>query len=218
MKAAVFAIGLSVLASPLKAETLSYDFSGGGNTRRSNDFSITAFDSSLGTLQEIIIDTAGSASFSVDQGFYSTDPVTYSAHSSQGLYFSSFSGYGPGESLTGGGTAVPADGVHFEADLAGSGGNRTYTDAEFLAHFIDTDVLGYFLTDEPFISFQQGGESHSPARVDVISAQGNGTITYVYAPAEGGAVPEPGTWAMMIGGCGLVGAALRTRRQATVRA
>jgi len=41
--------------------------------------------------------------------------------------------------------------------------------------------------------------------------QGSGTYTLTIADAAAGAVPEPATWAMMIGGFGLVGAAMRRR-------
>ncbi|KQS04035.1 hypothetical protein ASG11_07050 [Sphingomonas sp. Leaf357] len=42
----------------------------------------------------------------------------------------------------------------------------------------------------------------------------NGTVTFTYSPAAS-AVPEPATWAMMIGGFGMVGGALRSRRRKT---
>jgi hypothetical protein len=40
------------------------------------------------------------------------------------------------------------------------------------------------------------------------------TIEYVDAPAGPGGVPEPAEWALLIGGLGLAGAALRRQRQA----
>ncbi len=40
------------------------------------------------------------------------------------------------------------------------------------------------------------------------------TISNFSAP--GGAVPEPASWAMMVGGFSLIGGALRSRRRAAV--
>jgi hypothetical protein len=44
----------------------------------------------------------------------------------------------------------------------------------------------------------------------------NGSVSGVALYATGGAVPEPATWAMMIGGFGVIGAASRRRTRATV--
>lgn len=44
-----------------------------------------------------------------------------------------------------------------------------------------------------------------------------GNTTYNFELAAAGGVPEPATWAMMIGGIGMVGGAMRRRRTVTVR-
>ena len=45
----------------------------------------------------------------------------------------------------------------------------------------------------------------------------SGTISIEYAPVgSGGLIPEPGTWAMLIAGLGLVGASMRRRRRTAV--
>ena len=49
--------------------------------------------------------------------------------------------------------------------------------------------------------------------VDSYNADRNFTINGFSAASVGGAVPEPASWAMMIGGFALVGASLRARRQ-----
>ena len=43
------------------------------------------------------------------------------------------------------------------------------------------------------------------------------SVTYIYQPAAAGAVPEPASWAMMIGGFGLVGGAMRAKRRSATR-
>jgi hypothetical protein len=45
----------------------------------------------------------------------------------------------------------------------------------------------------------------------------SGSITFTYTPSGAGAVPEPATWAMMIGGFGMVGGAMRRRQKVSVR-
>jgi hypothetical protein len=45
----------------------------------------------------------------------------------------------------------------------------------------------------------------------------SGSITFTYTPSGVGAVPEPATWAMMIGGFGVVGGAMRRRQKVSVR-
>ncbi|HEY1125228.1 MAG TPA: PEPxxWA-CTERM sorting domain-containing protein [Sphingobium sp.] len=42
----------------------------------------------------------------------------------------------------------------------------------------------------------------------------NGTLTYTYDDGTGPAVPEPGSWALMIAGFGIIGTAMRGRRNA----
>lgn len=46
----------------------------------------------------------------------------------------------------------------------------------------------------------------------------SGTLTFTYEPTDVEApIPEPATWAMMIGGFGMMGASLRRRRSTSVR-
>ena len=52
------------------------------------------------------------------------------------------------------------------------------------------------------------------ANFDVATSCGNGDDRCAFSRTVQGVVPEPGTWALMIGGFGLAGAALRRRRAA----
>ena len=51
----------------------------------------------------------------------------------------------------------------------------------------------------------------------LITSQACCDVATAFVIAEPGAVPEPATWAMMLTGFGIAGAALRKRRQQTVR-
>jgi hypothetical protein len=77
----------------------------------------------------------------------------------------------------------------------GNTGGRTYWET--------TDVNGTAKGQESFGSpsgiFSGNGQEHG------------------FALSTAGAVPEPATWAMMIGGFGMVGGAMRRRKSATVR-
>jgi hypothetical protein len=56
------------------------------------------------------------------------------------------------------------------------------------------------------------GRTHPQLGLSHLAFFGN---THVVTPPPAGAVPEPASWAMMLGGFGLVGAALRNRRRNT---
>jgi hypothetical protein len=98
--------------------------------------------------------------------------------------------------------------------LTDSGSVATFSTANGAAHFLRDDGLG-------------GGGENSPGTVDFIRTYnqvlGASDVAELYnrgTPVRSfaGAVPEPATWAMMIGGFGLAGAAARRRRPAAVLA
>jgi hypothetical protein len=75
--------------------------------------------------------------------------------------------------------------------------------------------LGYFGPADAYVhlTFTDSGKQYvGAAHVD--GAGTLRTIEYVDAPAAPGGVPEPAEWALLIGGLGLAGAALRRQRQA----
>ena len=64
---------------------------------------------------------------------------------------------------------------------------------------------GLFVGGETTTNFH-GGSDPFQLRVNELNLAATGAVNV------GGAVPEPATWALMIGGFGLAGAALRRRR------
>ena len=141
--------------------------------------------------------------------------VQYNFQSSEGIYQSNGPPTFGGTGLKGMGTASytnpngPNPDYSYVLTLSGSA-DTSYTTAAQLAPFINTDIPGYFLFDEPggFLSYNANILSY-----DLVSstASGSGSITYFYMPL-GGALPEPATWAMLIVGVGAVGTTLRRRR------
>jgi hypothetical protein len=113
------------------------------------------------------------------------------------------------------GTSLAADGADFSgiADCAwyacavggqGSGTTKAYDPYLFVGtDLITVDARGG--TDPDFSNiYNEGVESFG-------SAWASGIVTYTLGP-----VPEPTSWAMMVGGFGLVGGAMRVRRKAAV--
>jgi len=94
-----------------------------------------------------------------------------------------------------------------------------FTDNQFLSSAIDQDGTvsglahtGLTFTDPPLyitatvMLFQQNGRTQDVLHSAVVTARIDSVST---------AVPEPGTWALMLGGFGLTGDMLRRRRRAT---
>lgn len=106
-----------------------------------------------------------------------------------------------------------------QLDVTGSGFTATATGL-----FFDFSGTGYALFQNPFIGSGInflcfagslcGGDSN---RISITVDEFGGGIAQTgiqqVATRAGGVVPEPATWAMMIGGLGLAGGALRTRRR-----
>jgi hypothetical protein len=64
-------------------------------------------------------------------------------------------------------------------------------------------------------SINIGWAVNNVAAGDTFAITGAGTSVFSYTTLATGAVPEPATWAMMIGGVGMVGGAMRRRKVST---
>ena len=76
----------------------------------------------------------------------------------------------------------------------------------------------FTLADGKFVNFWSNGDLSGVGGPPLTYGAGvtDGREVLDYVTLDVASVPEPATWAMMIGGFGLAGAALR-RRRATVR-
>lgn len=206
------ACGLLCLASAAGAETVSYTFGSAGYPRTGN-FTIEGFDTSLGTLTQAVIDTSGSATFTLQSSSGFAPTVQYNLQSSQGIYQASGTATYGGHGLSGSGTVSYTNPGNndftYRVTLTGSG-QRSFTTMGQLAQFLNTDISAYFPTDAPSGTLRSGNTFLAYTVVSA-TAQASGTVTYTYTPLRG-AVPEPAGWAMMIGGLGIVGGTLRRRR------
>ena len=103
-------------------------------------------------------------------------------------------------------------GVFFTPGFADADpGTATYSDtADLVALGLDFAVgADGILRLEYFEDFDDGS-------VNPDGRWDSGSITFTYEAVAGPGVPEPATWAMMIGGFGMAGAAMRRRRKVSV--
>jgi hypothetical protein len=172
------------------------------------------FDGSLGTLFSVFITGTGSINSSVTVTNLAATPSSGSVNAASQFTFEApdatslvvFTAFtnsqtyslGPGQSTT------------FNGMTGSSGGSATITDPNILAFFTgsagQTINVGVKTFTQTFLANTGGNTAASQVTV----ANANGTITYNYQPA--GDVPEPGTWAMLVG-AGTVGARLFLRRR-----
>ena len=121
--------------------------------------------------------------------------------------------------------AVNAAGI--AAGFSGFGAGTSYTGSSFAHSFVSGGGLTSLIDGEAGVVFAEGyfGAGH-------LSVSGETTTNFHYGPDAnqlrinelthaalgGAAVPEPASWALMIGGFGMAGAALRRRRAVAITA
>jgi len=210
----------AIAAAPATAAPLTGTYTTGGATTGTGPWTLTSTDSTysvlrfvldsaidFGDLSSVIVDYTANAGFSgIGQGTPRLAIVTDANHdnTADGQIIVHF---GPAGSFVDGSVGAASTGNLLTLsdlgryDLSGIGGSA-YTDRDAaLAAASGLGVLRLSLIVDSF-----GGLDRS-FTINGISAAGVGNV--------GGAVPEPATWAMMIGGFALAGAAIR-RRKATV--
>lgn len=215
-------------ATVITTSTQTINFGGTTDFNQSSNFSL--FDSTLGTLLSVTIADS--------YGFTSTVTVTNQAASASSGYARTESTLTIGSSdsninsaftdLLGGGNALDLTGGKVNYSLASGGStsgssnvatnnySATTSLAQYLAYFSavgggTANVFGSTFTST--VQQNTGGNSTSS---QVTSGQGSFSIYYTYDNSTAGAVPEPATWVMMIGGFGLVGYGLRRRGASVV--
>jgi hypothetical protein len=112
-----------------------------------------------------------------------------------------------------------ADGGTFNnLELNVFGGTATQVSFSIVDNFNETANFLFALTNgENFFGFQ-GINGQSIASVSLQAVGGTiGDVRQIRFDAVNGAIPEPGTWAMMLIGFGAAGAAMRRSRRKNVR-
>ena len=199
-----------MIAAPAEAAQIIQTFQVDGFFA-SPDFSLARFDPSLGTLTGVTamldVDATLVAVFSGtpggDYNYLAQYTATVTTDSPLSLFgFNVALGFGQ---LGPNGTAFVARPFGVERTYEASAGE--------LAAFVGAaPIEGLYERETFFSAFAEGGSAGG----GVSGLTASVTVTYDYLEA-GMAVPEPASWALMIGGFGLTGGALRRRGRTRVR-
>lgn len=202
MKAAALA-AMGLCAGQAEAATIvqnvSYNSYSGGHYA-------AQFDPNLGTLTEVDLSATLTLAlqFSVSDISPGAGPVLVTEYASGGLSVGTLF---VGSNSFSGSTSCRPNGLCFTMVSMSDADSQTGGD---LSLFIGHGTVGTYASGRlESYTVDPTTASAGPA----YAAQGNsfggaGTLTYVFEPRD---VPEPATWAMMIAGFGLVGAAARRR-------
>jgi len=205
---------------------LSYTYSFGDPTKVVTDvdnlFTLDGFDASLGNLLQVVISfdyAVHSSGTLTNNNAGALNSIKVSQESDATLTFNgAYNGFGADpdsdgtlnvvtsrvnySSIASGATVVfnPTDGT--------GSGSITLTSPADLSAFLTHSLNGEFSTDT-FTNYSfNGGNLASNLTT---TAGGHVTVTYTY-DAVTSAVPETATWALMLGGFGMLGATMRRRK------
>jgi hypothetical protein len=210
---------------PAEAATSSFDFAGSGVT---GSFSLTyapnpnvggPLGTSPNTFDPVgsFIITGASGSFSdaniglsttitgvVPRSPASPDATNLLAPASFGHYIVANGVPGPGGL---------APGFSYDNLFYPGGSPQTATDYPFHGGFLDIYGLVFSTTGGFAVNFWSNGDFGGGVTYGAGVTDGVDVLDYVGGIAVSSPVPEPATWAMMIAGFGLAGAAIRYRRR-----
>jgi hypothetical protein len=212
---------LATAATPAFASSYSLSIGNGGPGATAQT-SFAGFNGSLGQLTGITFDFfTGSANFDVKLQSMGPPPpndtVTYTLNADLFLYLNNGANYQP-FLLESGAETVKMDPFsdNFTAHTSGMNGGGSISDATTLAKFIGGQISGYFSVSPTNLQVKRNGVSSFPQQVNAISNFTSAQITYNYLARGESPVPESKTWALLVGGFGMVGGALRSRRRAAL--
>ncbi|NIJ08908.1 hypothetical protein FHS31_002532 [Sphingomonas vulcanisoli] len=220
-RSALVAATMLAPVSMAAAATTITQTSNFGPTKTETSFtgSLAGFDSSLGTLTNVLI--------TYTFGFNSSGTVTNTAQQAQ--TFTAKEDVDGALTLSGSYSATGDldPGVSQKYTNLGAGQSAAFGPFSFATTAQSTTFSFSSLTDDlssfvNALNYQvdtqtgqgfTGGGGNTSASLNT-TAQGTVSIAYTYDVAA--AVPEPASWAMMVGGFGMLGGALRRKRGITV--
>jgi hypothetical protein len=199
MKIRIFAVALATtMATPASAATLVYDYG-----TKPGSQALDLFNPALGTLLSVKGEFTGSEVISFNTNLTAPTLVNYTGKGFYSVYvgplYFDFQAMGAGSVNVGSGPA--------QITLSG-GTSQTRTTPFELALFTGVGTIGAFPTTDPAMITLSSGLVTDQSLVAKLTSF---KITYTYDPVSS-PVPEPASWAMMITGFGMAGAAIRRRR------
>ncbi len=206
MIAAGFTAAL-MMAAPATAQSLTTTFAG-GNSQNGNIFDVLVGNqaislNSLGLNVNTNAGTTGTFEFYFRQG----TSTGFQSNAAGWTLFSTNTAVSAG---SGAATAIDITNLMLDANtryglyFTLTSDSLSYTNGTGVGNVAATN--GDLTVFEGYGSAYRFGGSFEPRVVNA---------TFEYTVAGAGAVPEPATWAMMIGGIGMVGGAMRRRKVST---
>ncbi|WP_419814680.1 PEPxxWA-CTERM sorting domain-containing protein [Glacieibacterium sp.] len=199
--ASIGSIALAAWGLPAAASTLSTPLAG-GNSQNGIMFDVATGASAL-TLQSIGVNIN---SGTYDFEFYTHDGAIGGDNSNAGAW--TLRGTFSGVATAGSGNITTFDFADFGLAANSAYGLYLTTMGDGNVNYTNGSAVGDVIAANADLSIMSGygksypfGSSYSPRNF-------NGELTY----ALGGTVPEPATWALMIGGFGMTGFAMRRRK------